>query len=95
MARVFRPVTGATLRTGRNAKRKPNGQDRRPGGPCCPRARLVDRDGHPEQQDLIARWLEEKLPFTQLEQPVARATTTVVNASELADDQEIVITPAV
>lgn len=49
--------------------------------------RLVARDGDsPEQQEHVASWLAEELPFLAREQPWARATVIVAGASELAHD---------
>ena len=59
--------------------------------------RLIERDGNTqEQQEFIARWLEEELPFMAREQPWARATIIVAGASELAHnpDAEIVVAEA-
>jgi len=49
--------------------------------------RLVARDGDsPEQQEHIARWLDEELPVMAREQPWAPATIVVAGASDLAHD---------
>lgn len=54
--------------------------------------RLVERDGNTqEQQEHIARWLDEELPFMAREQPWAKATIIVAGASELEHDQDAVI----
>jgi len=49
--------------------------------------RLVARDGDiPEQQEHIARWLDEELPFMAREQPWARATVVVAGTSQIEHD---------
>jgi hypothetical protein len=57
---------------------------------------LVLRDGDsPEQQEHVAKWLLEELPFLLREQPWARATMIVAGPPQLAHDPatEVVIAP--
>jgi hypothetical protein len=58
--------------------------------------RLVARDGDsPEQQEHVANWLLEELPFLLREQPWSRATMIVAGAPQMPHDPEteLVIAP--
>jgi hypothetical protein len=58
---------------------------------------LVVRDGYSrEQQEHVANWLLEELPFMLREQPWARATITVASPSPIDHDPDtelVVATP--